>query len=138
MRPPDTGSVDSVLNVLLIEDETNMQSIETAFLERYTEQHGGDLHVKALHDPVQGLFEATTNGGSYDLILLDVRLPQLTGDEIYQSIMHVNPELLGRILFITGYREDLLSRFPGDSLNILDKPFRYEQFENSLATILDS
>jgi two-component SAPR family response regulator len=124
------------MNVLLIDDEENIQSIISAFLSRYAEIHKDQLEVKQLFDPVQGLFEITSNGNHYDLILLDVRLPKLTGDEIYQSIMHVNPELLDKVLFITGYREDLDARFPGKNLRVLDKPFRYAQLEMQIDDIL--
>ncbi len=124
------------MNALLIDDDENMQSIMAAFLKRYGDQHDMQVDIKALFDPVQGLFEITTNGDHYDLILLDVRLPKLTGDEIYKSITHVNPELLGKVLFVTGYREDLDSRFPKHSLQVLDKPFRYAQLEAQIDTIL--
>lgn len=124
------------MNALLIEDDDDMQSVVVAFLKRYAKKRDLEVQVRALHDPVQGLFESTTNGSSYDLIMLDVRLPRLTGDEIYQSIMHVNPELLERVLFITAFREDLLSRFPQAELSILDKPFHYAQFESSVAAVL--
>jgi len=124
------------MNVLLIDDEENMQSIMAAFLKRYGDLHDMQVEIKSLFDPVQGLFEITSNGDHYDLFLLDVRLPKLTGDEIYQSITHVNPELLDKVLFITGYREDLDARFPEHSLKILDKPFRYAQLEAQIDTIL--
>lgn len=125
------------MNVLLIEDEENMQTIIAAFLKRYAQKHGRDVRVKALSDPIQGLFESTTNGENYDLILLDVRLPKLSGDEIYRSIMHVNPEILDRILFVTGYKEDLQNRFANASLRILAKPFRYDQFEANVSPMLN-
>jgi len=125
------------MNVLLIDDEENIQAIMSAFLRRYADAHDMQLEVKALYDPVQGLFEITSNGEHYDLFLLDVRLPKLTGDEIYQSITHVNPELLDKVLFITGYREDLDVRFPGKTLRVLDKPFRYAQLEAQIDGILN-
>ncbi|HKI62229.1 MAG TPA: response regulator [Mariprofundaceae bacterium] len=124
------------MNILLVDDEENIQSIVSAFLNRYAELHEERLEIKSLSDPVQGLFEITSNGNHYDAILLDVRLPKLTGDEIYQSITHVNPELLDKVLFITGYREDLDARFPGKNLRVLDKPFRYAQLEMQLDDIL--
>ncbi|HXH72755.1 MAG TPA: response regulator [Mariprofundaceae bacterium] len=124
------------MNVLLIEDEENMQTIIAAFLKRFADKYALDIKVKALLDPIQGLFESTTNGSNYDLILLDVRLPKLSGDEIYRSIMHVNPEILDRILFVTGYKEDLLNRFADADLRILDKPFRYDQFEAHVSPLL--
>ncbi len=124
------------MKVLLVDDEENMQTIMAAFLRRYCEERNETLDLKALFDPVQGLFEATTNGESYDLIVLDVRLPKLTGDEIYQSLMQVHPELLDRVLFVTGYREDLDARFPDRNLRILDKPFRFHELEAAIDDIL--
>ena len=125
------------MNVLVIEDEDTIQGILAKFLERYAQDRGRKVHVKGLHDPVQGLFELTASGSTYDLVLLDVRLPKLTGDEIYGSLMEVQPEILDRVLFVTGYREDLAERFPDLNLSILDKPFRYADLEKAISAILD-
>ncbi|RMH59947.1 MAG: response regulator [Zetaproteobacteria bacterium] len=103
-----------------------MHEIMSAFLRRYAQERGiADMRVTCISDPVEGLFEVTTNGAHYDIILLDIRMPRLTGDEIYNSIIHIKPELLQRIMFVTGYRQDLQGRFTDQSLRILDKPFRY-------------
>jgi len=110
--------------------------LATAFLNRYLGEKGVPSEIKTLSDPVQGLFELSTNGEQYSVILLDVRLPKLTGDEIYNSLIHVNPNLLERVLFVTGYPDDLTERFPDKSLNILQKPFRYQSFTEQLAKIL--
>ena len=124
-----------VIKVLAIEDEDTVQSILTAFINRYLEEKGVQSNVKMLSDPVQGLFELTTQGDQYSVILLDVRLPKLTGDEIYSSLIHVNPELLERVIFVTGYPDDLTERFPDMDLKILQKPFRYQDFTEKLNTI---
>jgi len=125
------------MKVLLVDDEENMQAIMAAFLRRYCKQRNESLDLKALFDPVQGLFEATTDNGSYDLIVLDVRLPRLTGDEIYQNLMRVRPELLDRVLFVTGYREDLDARFPDRELRVLDKPFRFHALKAAIDAMFD-
>ncbi len=125
-----------VIKVLAIEDEDTVQSILTAFINRYLEEKGVQSSVKMLSDPVQGLFELTTQGDQYNAILLDVRLPKLTGDEIYSSLIHVNPELLERVVFVTGYPDDLTERFPDMDLEILQKPFRYQDFTKKLSTVL--
>jgi len=124
------------IKVLVVDDEDTVQSILAAFLQRYLADKGVKGEIKALSDPVQGLFELTTNGGQYSIILLDVRLPKLTGDEIYNSLLHVNPDLLGRVMFVTGYPDDLKDRFPDKNLNILQKPFRYQNFTEKLDAIL--
>jgi len=128
--------MSGIIKVLTIDDEDTVQSILTAFLSRFLSDKGFQPEIKALKDPVQGLFELSTNGAQYKVILLDVRLPKLTGDEIYNSLIHVNPELLDRVLFITGYPDDLTQRFSDRPLNVLRKPFRYKDFTAQLNLIL--
>ncbi|MDQ6954108.1 MAG: response regulator [Mariprofundaceae bacterium] len=128
--------MSKVVKVLTVDDEATVQSILAAFLKRYLGEKGKQCEIKSLSDPVQGLFELSTNGEQYSAILLDVRLPKLTGDEIYNSLIHVNPNLLERVLFVTGYPDDLSERFPDKPLNILQKPFRYQCFTEKLDGIL--
>ena len=125
-----------VYNILVIDDDDTVQSIITAFINRYMEEKGATCEVKRITDPVQGLFVLNTHGEKYAAILLDVRLPKLTGDEIYNSLMAVNPELLERIMFVTGYPNDLAERFPDISLNILQKPFRFQNLSDKLDDLL--
>jgi len=129
--------MNKVIKVLTIDDEDTVQSILAAFLNRYLGEKGIQGDIKTLSDPVQGLFELSTNGEQYAVILLDVRLPKLTGDEIYNSLIHVNPNLLERVLFVTGYPDDLTDRFQDRTLNILQKPFRYKNFTEKLSEILN-
>jgi len=124
------------MNVLLVDDEFNIQKIVSGFLDRYSTEHHIPVNTKVLGDPVQGLFEVTANGSNYDMIMLDVRLPMVTGDEIYNSLSHVSPELLDRVLFITGFRADLDDRFPAQDLRVLDKPFRYRQLVDEIEAIV--
>lgn len=132
MNDNDTNTI----NALVVDDEDTVQSILAAFLNRYAHENSREIHIRTLSDPIQGLFELTSNGESYNLILLDVRLPKLTGDDIYNSLEHINPNLLERVLFVTGYPEDLLERFPDRKLQILQKPFRYQAFTEKLDLLL--
>lgn len=120
------------IKALIIDDEDSVQSILTAFLNRYVTEKGMQSDISSMSDPVQSLFELTTHGEQYQLILLDVRIPKLSGDEIYSSLEQVNPDILSRILFVTGYPEDLHDQFPDKTFNILQKPFRYNSFSEKL------
>jgi len=128
--------MSNVIKVLAIDDEDTVQSIITSFSTRFLGDKGLKSEVKSLTDPVQGLFELSTNGSSYSVIMLDVRLPKLTGDEIFNSLIHVSPELLNRVIFVTGYPDDLKERFPDMRLNILQKPFRYQNFVEKFTEVL--
>jgi DNA-binding response OmpR family regulator len=123
------------MKVLVVDDDALMHEVITAFLTRYGQDHEVDIAIKALHDPVQALVEMSENGLAYDLILLDVRLPKLSGDEIYTGISKRHPELLRRILFVTGFPKELELKLPEMKLRVLEKPFRYPPFETSVAEI---
>jgi DNA-binding NtrC family response regulator len=129
--------MNKTIKILAIDDEDTVQSILAAFINRFLGEKGLQGEIKTLSDPIRGLFELSTNGEQYSVIFLDVRLPKLTGDEIYNSLIHVNPNLLERVLFVTGYPDDLTERFPDKSLNILEKPFRYQSFTEQLAKIIN-
>jgi len=120
------------MKALIIDDEDSVQSILSAFLNRYVAERGMEGEIVSMSDPVQSLFELTSRGHEYQVVLLDVRLPRLSGDEIYSSLEQVNPDVVGRIMFVTGYPEDLHERFPNKKFNILQKPFRYSRFSEKL------
>jgi len=124
------------IKVLTIDDEDTVQSIITAFLNRFLGEKNIPHEIRSFNDPVQGLFDLSTHGEQYQVILLDVRLPRLTGDEIFNSLLHVNPELVNRVVFITAYPDDLIRRFPDMELNILTKPFRYRDFCEKIVAVL--
>jgi len=123
------------MKVLLVDDDSLMHEVIRVFLNRYGQERSIDVDVKALHDPVQGLLELSGNGGAYDIILLDVRLPKLAGDEIYKSLARKMPELLDRVIFITASPDKLHSKLPEQDLRVLGKPFRYGMFEFQIADI---
>jgi len=124
------------MKVLLIDDEDVMHGVIDSYLEKFGRDREIELHTRSLHDPVQGLLEATINGDSYDLIMLDVRLPKLGGDDIYASLLRNKPNLADRVLFITCYGRELRNRFVGRELQILGKPFLYESFESTIDSML--
>lgn len=123
------------MRVLYIDDEQEILDVVSDFLQHFEQQHGEAVEVTTLIDPMQGLYEILNKGHKYDLILLDVRMPQLTGADIYQKIAGSCPELLERVVFITAFRYELDSRFPNQQLNVLEKPFAYAQLENIIQSV---
>lgn len=116
------------MQVLLIDDDPLVHQVINVFLQRFGLESSTEIAVKALQDPVQGLLEISENGDSYDLVLLDLKLPKLSGDEIYRSIARNAPYLMERIIFITASPDKLHYKLPGLDLRVLGKPFRYEMF----------
>jgi len=123
------------MNLLFIDDDFQIHHIVGSFLDRLGEKNGIKVNLKSILDPVQGLFELCKTAENFDVIALDVRMPQLRGDDIYDLIKESKPHLLDKILFVTGCCEELHVSFPRQKLRVLNKPFRYEQFAEALVSV---
>jgi CheY-like chemotaxis protein len=70
-------------------------------------------------------------GESFDLILCDLTMPDLTGMDVFEQVVRSRPELRRRFVFTTGgavteRARQFLEAMPDQRL---DKPFRLEQVE---------
>ncbi|MDQ7011627.1 MAG: response regulator [Mariprofundaceae bacterium] len=124
------------MEILVIDDEVMIEKIITAFLERYAKENHLSVNTHCISDPVEALYELTTHGERFDLVTLDVRMPKLVGDLIFETLMDAYPQLLDKILFVTGHRDDLQWRFPDLDLNVLVKPFNYAQFRKAIDSMM--
>jgi two-component system CheB/CheR fusion protein len=84
--------------ILLIDDEVTVQRA----LQRLLQRSGHDLTLAA--NGREGL--AALQGRAYDVILCDIRMPDLDGPGFYREVARLYPHLLSRIVFLTG---DVLS-----------------------------
>jgi DNA-binding NtrC family response regulator len=73
--------------------------------------------------------------GSYDAVLVDIRLPDLNGYEAFHKLRTIRPDL--EVVFMSGFGYD-----PGHSIvkarqeglrSVLYKPFRVDQLLDALA-----
>jgi CheY-like chemotaxis protein len=73
---------------------------------------------------------------TYDAILADIRLPDISGYEVYRRLREAQPE--ARVILMTGYGYDpthALVKARQDGLRfVLFKPFRVDQLRDALAT----
>jgi two-component system NtrC family sensor kinase len=81
-------------HILVIDDEVALLD----FLIRVLKREG--YQVDAVSDGEMGLFHLAET--RYDLVICDVRMPGLSGPEIYQQVQAQEPDLARRFLFITG------------------------------------
>ncbi len=74
----------------------------------------------------------------FDLILSDVRMPGLDGPAFYQALEERHPELVGRVVFMTGniLTEDTADFFAATGAPCLRKPFETEDLERVFEQVL--
>jgi CheY-like chemotaxis protein len=82
------------IRILVIDDEPAV----TASIERVLrEEHS----VSVINDPREALL-VLASGHSFDLVLCDLMMPELSGVDLFHRVLSSRPELAGRFAFMTG------------------------------------
>lgn len=90
--------------ILLVDDEVDITTVFTLCLE------DNGFEVDAFNDPIQAL--SGFKGGSYDLALIDYKMPNMNGFELYREIRKIDERV--KVCFITAfevYHEELKKKF---------------------------
>lgn len=92
-------------------------------------------------DSARNGFEALQKieGAAYDLIVVDINMPQIDGIDFYLRAVRQNVEMKNRFLFITGdyYGEqEALNLYLKADRTILKKPFTKEAFLQNVQDVL--
>jgi CheY-like chemotaxis protein len=76
----------------------------------------------------------------YDAILCDWKMPGLNGRQVYERLRATNPELCGRVIFITGdvINEPMQKFLEHEDRPCLTKPFALAELRKTIKTILSA
>ncbi|MFL6322559.1 MAG: response regulator [Nitrososphaeraceae archaeon] len=91
--------------IMIVDDEHDIARLFAVSLER------SGFVVDVFNDPLSAL--SNYKAGLYDLLLLDIRMPSMSGLELYQKIKDIDDK--AKVCFITAYEEsqnDLKKLFP--------------------------
>jgi DNA-binding response OmpR family regulator len=107
------------MRILLVEDEKKVADIIDRGLkaERYA--------VDVCHDGEQGW--ETANAYDYDLIILDLMLPGLSGTEILERVRRKNSQVPILILTARDSTDDKVTNFERGADDYLTKPFAFAE-----------
>jgi len=96
--------------ILLLDDEATTLSVIESMLNRIAEKHELSFDIVASSDPIHVLYDLVhQQKDDFDLILMDVRMPKVCGEEIYRSMQMMGSDSLNRLVFVTAYSNDLLA-----------------------------
>jgi CheY-like chemotaxis protein len=116
--------------VLVVDDEPWIAEV----LARMLEDEGHEVETA----PNGSLALAKILENNYDLVVCDVHMPELNGLGLYDEVKRLRPDLLPRIVFMTGSAlspamEGYLARTGAPCLS---KPFREEDVQQHTRDIL--
>jgi CheY-like chemotaxis protein len=83
--------------ILIVDDEQDVARLFSISLER------SGFVVDVFNDPLSVL--SNYKADTYDLLLLDIRMPHMNGFELYQKIKDMDSKV--KVCFITAYEESL-------------------------------
>ena len=115
--------------VLVVDDDSGICDIVSRMLE-----HLGHKPV-AVRSGLSAVAEF--DRGKFDLVILDVDMPQMSGEQVYAVIRDRQEEQ--PVVFMTGYRtEELASTLNGDdAVGFLAKPFPLAKLRTTMDALLE-
>ena len=108
---------------IFVEDEPDNASIFAMSLK------DGGFEVDTFIDPLLALC-TFKEGKRYNLLILDIKMPDMNGFELYEQIVKIDSKV--KVCFLTafgeGYTEEFKLRFPSSSLGVsfIRKPIRVD------------
>jgi len=94
-------------------------------------------HEVVAHTEAAAALEALGAGPTPDLVLCDLRMPGLSGHELYERAVALDPALATRFLFVTGVEPSRAEAFLASiGCPVLRKPFDVTQLDAAVARAL--
>jgi PAS domain S-box-containing protein len=115
------------LTVLVVDDDPDVQEFFKAFLKKI----GSDrVVVGTAEDAIVSLQKQ-----KFDLMFLDLQLPDAPGDQVYKTAKQIYPDL--KVVIITGYPDsEMLDRILHISpVTVLKKPIKIEQLNQTVKAL---
>ncbi|MGM0519158.1 MAG: response regulator [Campylobacterota bacterium] len=108
--------MDEKYKILVIDDETEILNMLSRYLNR-----SGNYAVTTYANPLVAI--DNLKGSEYDLVLLDIMMPQMNGLDALEKIKEINPKQ--KIIMMTAYStlDKVLKSHKEGATNYVMKPF---------------
>ena len=116
--------------ILIVEDDESVRSFTARAIQASGHQ------VETAEDGDEGLETIRSAGGSYDLVLSDIRMPAMDGIEMAKRAASEFPGL--KILLMTGYAEqrERAADLQQVIIDVVPKPFTLVEIRNKVQMAL--
>lgn len=126
------GAQSGKESILIVEDEEIVRTV----LQRSLEHLGYEVDVATSGREAIEKYERRTK--RFDLVILDMMMPQMGGDEVFLRLQKFNPEV--RVLIASGYASDVRTRnvLERGGLGFIQKPFAMEELAKEVRRCLSA
>ena len=116
---------DIVLKIAICDDEKEFRDAAERMLKRYMEEKAVPYQADVFNVPSE-LVDMTEKGTIYDIYLLDIYMPGVTGMSIATELR--NRDIKSPIIFLTSSTDHALEAFGVDATHYLLKPYTKDSF----------
>jgi CheY-like chemotaxis protein len=123
--PMTTKGSDS-LRVLVVDDEASVR----VSLQRYLAGKGHEVETTASGEDALNRLKAS----KYDAVIVDMRMPDLSGEQLFERLRSNDPSHAERVIFTTGdlVNEQMRRFLDGTGRPCVPKPFEFASFDQAL------
>jgi PAS domain S-box-containing protein len=124
---PHVQSMDSDrLRVLVVDDEASVR----VSLQRYLAGKGHEVETTASGEDALVRLKAS----KYDAVIVDMRMPDLSGEQLFERLRSNDPAHAERVIFTTGdlVNEQMRRFLDGTGRPCVPKPFEFASFDQAL------
>lgn len=116
--------------IMVADDEESVRTITKMVLEEF------GFKVITAKDGRDAVQKFKRHHKEIELVLLDLTMPYLTGDEVYREMRRISPAV--KVILSSGYSErDVINKFAGKKImGFLQKPFKAEELLYKIKTVL--
>jgi DNA-binding LytR/AlgR family response regulator len=126
---------DVVLKIAICDDEKEFRDAAEHMLEQYMERMGMPFKADVFGNSSE-LVDAIEKGIMYDVYLLDIYMPGITGMSIATELRSCGVK--SPIIFLTSSTDHALEAFGVDATHYLLKPYTEENFRVGMDKAIDS
>ena len=115
------------INILVVEDMEQMVALH----QRWISMVGWECKCSLTGTEALDIFKAKNN---FDVVILDMVLPDISGAEVFEQIRDINPEI--PIIVCSGYSEEMNQMLDKEKTSIVSKPFNIMSLRDEVISLL--
>lgn len=121
-----------MLRVAVVEDDLDMNELIQSYIRQYQQDHQLQIDIAVFYN---GSEIAQRYKPMYDVILLDIEMPEMDGMEAARRIREQDPDVV--LMFITNIAQYAVDGYSVGALDFVLKPLDYYGFSLRLTRAID-
>ena len=121
-----------MINIAVVEDTASDAKTLTEYVERAAKELGETCKI-AVFDHAVSFLEGYR--GSYDIVFMDIELPDIDGMETAMRLRAVDPDVI--LIFVTNMAQYAVKGYAVDAMDFMIKPVSYDNLKLKLSRAIN-